>query len=147
MASQASSWSGAKTQGLPGGHFGVGTQESGPHVCPLPIGLPPPSPRGPHPWIPFSPSPLPLQTIPLWFLWPLWLSSHLDHFVELMSVCFPVGTHGVYQRHFRSLDEWKSLHGISGAAGLGAGGSCVAGDVAGGPADSQEGPEAQPGAR
>lgn len=36
----------------------------------------------------------------------------------MMSVCFPVGTHGVYQRCLRSLDEWKKLCGISGAAGL-----------------------------
>lgn len=35
-----------------------------------------------------------------------------------MSVCFPVGTHGVYQGHLRSLAEWKSLPGISRAAGL-----------------------------
>ena len=35
-----------------------------------------------------------------------------------MSVCFPVGTHGVYQEHLRSPAEWKSLPGISRAAGL-----------------------------
>lgn len=46
--------------------------------------------------------PLPLPEHPhLCFLLPLWLWSHLEHFVELMSVCFPVRTHGVYQRHLR----------------------------------------------
>lgn len=46
--------------------------------------------------------PLPFPEHPhLCFLLPLWLWSHLEHFVELMSVCFPVGTHGVYQRHLR----------------------------------------------
>ena len=60
----------------------------------------------------------PLHATHLWFLLPFRLWSHLEHFVELVSVCFPVRTHGVYQRHLRSPDGWKSLRGISRTAGL-----------------------------